>query len=170
MKTRKLRSAIIALTAAMFFSGSAIYANGLQNSMYETNTEATTVINEAPALETVRYVILTNAEPKNGWCNFRANLAKNIQYPDYLKQLGIEGTINVHFVVTGEGTIERIKTVADKSIKASEGHVNILKSEAKKAVIASLGDWIPARLDGEPVTSSPIVIPVTFKVDYLTVR
>lgn len=172
MKTRKLNPLFIGLAgAALFIFGSVIYAQDHQEISSAHIAEKNEIaVNEVPVAETIRYAILTNATPKNGWCYFRDNLAKNVQYPDYMKQLGIEETINVQFVVTGEGKIDNVRTVVNNSSRAGEGHINSLKEEARRAVIASFGEWIPSKLDGDPVVSSTFDVPLTFKVNNLTNR
>lgn len=152
-------------------SGSLIHAHDHKVSDYNAKTEKTeTVINENQSVATLSYMILTKAEPKKGWCNFSETVAKNIRYPEYLKDLGIEGTVNVQFVVTADGNIDKIRTVYNGSLEANERHINSLKEEAKRAVVSSFGEWRPSTLDGEPVVSSQYDVPVTFRVNYLTNR
>ncbi len=172
MKTKKIKSVILGLAgAALFISGSVIYAHDHKISEYNAKTDKTeTVINETPAVASIPYLILTNAEPKNGWCSFRETVAKNIRYPEYLKDLRIEGTVNVQFVVNPEGSIDKINTVVNGSLEANERHIASLKEEAQRAVVASFGEWRPSTLDGEPVISSQYEIPVRFQVSYLTSR
>ncbi|MGF1585490.1 MAG: energy transducer TonB [Bacteroidales bacterium] len=172
MKTRKFKSVILGLAgAALFLSGTAIYAHDHNEKDSDAIAEKTeSVVSETPSVSNTPFLILTNAEPKNGWCNFRETLAKNIRYPEYLKDQGVEGTINVRFVVTPEGKIDKISTVANGSLEGNERHASSFKEEAKRAVLASFGEWRPSTLDGKPVVSFEYEVPVTFRIDLLTIR
>ncbi len=172
MKTRTLKTATTLLAgAALLFIGTTVLAHDHQENQKqsaEKYSEKETV--QTPAVETVRFAVLSNAEPKSGWCGFNERLARNIRYPEYLKQMGIEATINVQFAVDKDGNIDRVRTATANPMEISERHINVLKEEAKRAVMKSFGEWRPSTLDGEPVNSSTFNVPVSFKVDYLTIR
>lgn len=172
MKTRILRTATTLMAgAALFFIGTSVFADdhqGNQKQSAEKYSEKEIV--QTPVAETVRFAVLSNAEPKSGWCGFNERLARNIRYPEYLKQMGIEATINVQFVVDKDGNIDRVRTATENLMEVSEKHINALKEEARRAVMASFGEWRPSTLDGEPVNSSTFVVPVNFKIEYLTIR
>ena len=157
--------------SALFIIGTSVFASdhqGNQNQATEKHSQKEAV--HTPAAETVRFAILSNAEPKSGWCGFNERLARNIRYPEYIKQMGIEATVNVQFVVDQDGNIDRVRTTVAEPNETNGRHIDVLKEEARRAVVASFGEWRPSTLDGMPVTSSTFVVPVSFKIDYLTIR
>ena len=84
--------------------------------------------------------------------DFALWVAKHVKYPKYAKEIGIEGTVKVHFVI-------------DKKGKVSEAHVHqgvhpVLDQEAVRVVLKS-PKWKPAKKDGRPVKVS-YTIPVMF--------
>lgn len=84
--------------------------------------------------------------------DFALWVAKHVKYPKYAKEIGIEGTVKVHFVI-------------DKKGKISEAHVHqgvhpVLDQEAVRVVLKS-PKWKPAKKDGRPVKVS-YTIPVVF--------
>ena len=84
--------------------------------------------------------------------DFALWVAKHVKYPKYAKEIGIEGTVKVHFVI-------------DKKGKISEAHVHegvhpALDQEAVRVVLKS-PKWKPAKKDGRPVKVS-YTIPVMF--------
>ena len=84
--------------------------------------------------------------------DFALWVTKHVKYPKYAKEIGIEGTVKVHFVI-------------DKKGKVSEAHVHqgvhpVLDQEAVRVVLKS-PKWKPAKKDGRPVKVS-YTIPVMF--------
>lgn len=84
--------------------------------------------------------------------DFALWVTKHVKYPKYAKEIGIEGTVKVHFVI-------------DKKGKISEAHVHegvhpALDQEAVRVVLKS-PKWKPAKKDGRPVKVS-YTIPVMF--------
>ena len=84
--------------------------------------------------------------------DFALWVTKHVKYPKYAKEIGIEGTVKVHFVI-------------DKKGKVSEAHVlqgvhPVLDQEAVRVVLKS-PKWKPAKKDGRPVKVS-YTIPVMF--------
>ena len=84
--------------------------------------------------------------------DFALWVTKHVKYPKYAKEIGIEGTVKVHFVI-------------DKKGKVSEAHVHqgvhpVLDQEAVRVVLKS-PKWKPAKKDGRPVKVS-YTIPVVF--------
>ena len=84
--------------------------------------------------------------------DFALWVTKHVKYPKYAKEIGIEGTVKVHFVI-------------DKKGKVSEAHVHqgvhpVLDKEAVRVVLKS-PKWKPAKKDGRPVKVS-YTIPVMF--------
>ena len=84
--------------------------------------------------------------------DFAMWVARNVKYPKYAKEAGIEGTVLVHFVIGTNG-------------KISEAHVHqgvhpVLDEEAVRVVLKS-PKWKPAKKDGSPVKVS-YTMPVAF--------
>jgi len=111
----------------------------------------------------VYYVAETEPVPKDGYKSFYENLRGLVTYPEQAEDLGVEGTVYVKFVVNDKGDIANV--IAAEDIKTdTEWVVESMVAEAKRAVEATSGDWIPAKIAGIPV-SHWVVIPVQFKVD-----
>ena len=84
--------------------------------------------------------------------NFATWVTSHVKYPKYAKEIGIEGTVKVHFVI-------------DKKGKISEAHVHqgvhpVLDQEAVRVVLKS-PKWKPGKKDGKPVRVS-YTLPVMF--------
>jgi TonB family protein len=75
----------------------------------------------------------------------------------------VEGIVRVKFVVDKEGEIKDVSAV--ESIETSYSSlIDDLKMEAKTAVRATSGKWIPAKRGQTPV-SQWVVLPVQFKLE-----
>lgn len=84
--------------------------------------------------------------------DFAVWVARHLKYPKYAKEIGIEGTVKVHFVI-------------DKNGKISEAHVHdsvhpLLDEEAVRVVMKS-PKWKPGMKDGQAVRVS-YTLPVVF--------
>lgn len=84
--------------------------------------------------------------------DFALWVARHLKYPRYAKEIGIEGTVKVHFVIDTNG-------------KVSEAHIHegihpLLDEEAVRVVMKS-PKWKPGKKDGEPVRVS-YTLPVIF--------
>ena len=84
--------------------------------------------------------------------DFAMWVARNVKYPKYAKETGIEGTVLVHFVIGTNG-------------KISEAHVHqgvhpALDEEAIRVILKS-PKWKPAKKDGKPVKVG-YTMPVAF--------
>ena len=101
-----------------------------------------------------RYLLLDEHPTFKGGSpnDFALWVAKNVKYPKYAKEAGIEGTVLVHFVI-------------DKKGKISEAHVHqgvhpVLDEEAVRVILKS-PKWKPGKKDGKPVKVS-YTMPVMF--------
>jgi protein TonB len=81
-------------------------------------------------------------------------LSTNIKYPNKARRKGIEGVVYIKFIVTNLGEIEKCKII--KSVDP------LLDNEAMR-VVAEMGKWIPAELDGEK-NSMSFTLPIKFKL------
>lgn len=72
-------------------------------------------------------------------------LADNVKYPQAAKDNGVEGIVNVEFVVHTDGTLGTIKIV--RMIDPD------LEQEAVR-VVKNMPAWIPAEKNGSPVEAS----------------
>ncbi len=78
-------------------------------------------------------------------------IAQNIQYPPAARENGIQGKIYVRFVVTCDGSIERISIVRKVD--------DLLEAESIR-VIKSMPKWKPGKQRGQPVNvwyTAPII-------------
>ncbi len=68
-------------------------------------------------------------------------LIKNIEYPQYAREAGIQGTVYVNFTVLKSGKLSNINII--------RGVHKSLDNETLR-VIRLMPDWIPGKVDGEP--------------------
>ncbi|XOV91292.1 MAG: hypothetical protein ACFHWX_13880 [Bacteroidota bacterium] len=110
------------------------------------------------------YVTETDPHPKEGLEKFYHELQTQLKYPEEgFKNL--EGTLYAKFVVDDEGNINNVVFSSDfKGKDRNDIQVQEMKMETKKAIEASSGHWVPAKIDGIPVAEW-VVLPVKFKID-----
>ena len=83
-----------------------------------------------------------NPEPPGGMAAFRKWIENNFQYPQAAIDAGVNGTIQVSFVVEKDGSLTDIKVLRDLSYGTGQAAVNLLK-KAKK--------WSPGVQNGRKV-------------------
>ncbi len=79
-------------------------------------------------------------------------LSRNIQYPDMAKQNGIEGKVNIQFVVELDGRITNVEVLKKFGWGLDEAAVDVVKK---------MPAWKPAKQNGKPVRLQ-MVLPVRF--------
>jgi TonB family protein len=82
-------------------------------------------------------------------------ILKNLKYPASARRMGVEGRVNVQFIVERDGSIANITVV--KGINAD------LDKEAVR-IVSSFPTWTPGMQGGRPVKSQ-FVLPIPFKLD-----
>lgn len=81
-------------------------------------------------------------------------VARHIKYPKDAKEIGVEGTVMVHFVIDTDGKIY------EAHVHEGEGVHQLLDEEAVRVVKKS-PKWKPGKKDGKPVKVS-YTMPVVF--------
>jgi periplasmic protein TonB len=81
-------------------------------------------------------------------------LANNIRYPEIAKEMGIEGTVYIGFVIETDGSVSNV--VVKKSVHPS------VDAEAKR-VVMQMPKWSPGKQNGKPVRVR-MVTPVKFRL------
>jgi periplasmic protein TonB len=81
-------------------------------------------------------------------------ISKKMRYPASARRMGIEGTVFVSFLVTGDGTVADVKVI--------RGIHSECDKEAAR-VIGMLTGWIGAKQGGYPV-SVRMVLPIKFQL------
>lgn len=94
------------------------------------------------------------AEPKGGIPELYQVIAKNMQYPEQARKMGVEGRVFVEFVVNEDGTLSDM--VVLKGIGAG------CDKEAMR-VVAMSPAWTPAKQKGK-IVKQRFVLPVVFKL------
>lgn len=110
----------------------------------------------------VYYVADTEPRPKMGYEAFYDQLINSIKYPDEAEDRAIEGVIYVKFLIDATGEIDHISTSETLETPAN-WIVDDMVKEAVRAVKATSGEWIPAKVGVYPV-SHWVVLPVQFKL------
>jgi len=82
-------------------------------------------------------------------------LSENVRYPEEAQKKGIQGRVNMRFVITPDGTIEDVNVV--KSLDP------VCDQEAVRAVKA-MPKWIPGKQNGKAVYVY-YTLPVTFRLE-----
>jgi hypothetical protein len=92
--------------------------------------------------------------PPGGWVEFMKWLTKSLQYPVASKEAGVEGIVNVSFIISENGIVSaiKIKNSKDKNMEAE-----VLR------VVNSMGKWKPGLSKNKPCKSM-VEIPVVFKL------
>lgn len=112
----------------------------------------------------VYYATETLPKPKVGYEDFYDKLHASINYPKRAKELGLEGSIYVKFVVTPQGEVENVMAFEKIEDTYADHVVEEMKKEAVRAVKDTSGEWVPAKVAGVPV-SEYRVLPVQFKLE-----
>ncbi|MFH1319604.1 MAG: energy transducer TonB [Bacteroidota bacterium] len=81
-------------------------------------------------------------------------LAKNIKYPEMAKNAGIQGTVNLSFIVNKKGKITNVKVLRGIGGGCDEEAMRIVKNMPR---------WNPGKQRGKPVKVS-FSLPVRFKL------
>jgi TonB family protein len=85
-------------------------------------------------------------------------ITKFLDYPEYAKEKGIQGTCNVSFVITESGLVTNVKVI--KGINA-EMDANAVKVIEKMNQYFYDEPWVPGYHDGKNVATK-MVIPIKF--------
>lgn len=99
-------------------------------------------------------VVENQPEPQGGMAEWNAYLSNNLTYPAEAKNLGIEGTVIVVFVVNTDGSLSDIDILRGIGGGADEEAVRVIEN-AK--------DWIPGKQGGTPVNTR-MRLPIRFKL------
>lgn len=102
--------------------------------------------------DTTFYEFMENAEFPGDLYEY---LGKNIIYPKYEKNNGIEGKVVVEFIINRDGTISDIKINESGGENFDEAAIN---------VIQSMPNWKAGRRDGEPVRLR-YTLPIQFNLN-----
>jgi len=81
-------------------------------------------------------------------------IRNNLVYPPVAEERGIEGTVQLVFVVTPEGAIEQVEVLKTFDVSCDNEAVRIVKK---------MPTWSPAKINGKPVHMR-FRLPVTFKM------
>jgi len=128
------------------------------NSTFQTKAEPVnemTAVQQNPVASKDNPQIFTHVDimPKypGGEAALMKFLADNINYPKEAQNKGIQGRVNLRFVVTSDGSIEDVVVV--------KGLDSLCDNEAVR-VVKAMPKWIPGKQDGKPASvyySLPVV-------------
>jgi TonB family protein len=122
------------------------------------STESKSTINpESLSDSTLNVFTVVDTQPEypGGMEALDKHLLENISYPDSAKNLGIQGTVFVSFIVKKSGKVDNAKVVRGIGGGCDEEALRIVKS---------MPEWIPGEQRGKPVNTE-IVLPIKFKLD-----
>ena len=148
-------------------TGSVAFSQGNPDQYYQdlANLQAKKKENmvNIPAHTGVDSYTYEKAAPKEDFSTFYRHLCRSLTYPQILTAWGVEGKITLKFVVETDGQIGSVQ-VSDDFESISKKHLEELTEEAKSALLATSGDWNPARVNGDPV-SSWVSLPIAYKTE-----
>lgn len=104
--------------------------------------EVFTKVEEAPA-------------PEGGMDKFYSYITKNIKYPQLARKQGIEGLVNVQFVVEKDGTLTNIKVIDGIGAGCDDEAIRVLQSASA---------FTPGRQRGKAIRVQ-MTLPIIFKLD-----
>ena len=119
----------------------------------EVETVETMVKEEVVEEEVLKVVEVMPVFP-GGAGKMKEYIAKNIVYPTYAIENGIQGRVFVTFVVERDGSISNVKVRRGIGFGCDEEAIRVIQSMPK---------WIPGRQRGETVRCS-YIIPILFKM------
>ena len=90
-----------------------------------------------------------------GTSGFMAYLSQNVKYPALAEENGVQGKVEVSFVIETDGSIT--------DVKITKSADSLLDAEAKR-VIRSMPKWIPAKKNGYAVRVE-YSTPITFRLE-----
>jgi len=82
-------------------------------------------------------------------------LLQTVRYPPDARDLGIQGTAIVTFVVDTAGAVTKVKVI--------KGYCNSIRDECVR-VVSGMPQWVPASVDGKPVKVF-FTLPIKFKLE-----
>ena len=113
-----------------------------------------TMVKEEVVEEEVLKVVEQMPEFPGGAAKMMEYISKNIVYPTYAFDNGIQGRVFVSFVVERDGSISNVKAMRGIGFGCDEEAIRVIQSMPK---------WKPARQRGETVRCS-YTIPILFKM------
>ncbi len=100
-------------------------------------------------------VVERQPESQGGINGFRSYIANEIKYPLEARQAGIEGRVDVQFVVEKDGSLSEVKAIKGIGAGCDEEAVRVLANAPR---------FTPGSQNGKPVRVR-MVVPITFKLD-----
>lgn len=91
---------------------------------------------------------------KGGLKKFYKYIDKNLRYPAAARRLGVEGVVQVEFIIETDGSIR------EESVRVTKGVYPPLDEEAVRLIRES-PTWQPAMLDDKPILAR-INLPIRF--------
>ncbi|GAA0879981.1 hypothetical protein GCM10009119_29510 [Algoriphagus jejuensis] len=86
-----------------------------------------------------------------GWSQY---LGSNLSYPNQARQMGIEGTVIVLFLINSDGSVSNVEVLRGIGGGCDEEAVRVVENSPK---------WVPAQQKGQ-VVNSRMRLPVRFKL------
>ncbi len=148
-----LKSNVIACLL-VFFSGSGLYAQEVNNSIESKVLEVAEQMPRFPGCET------KFSDEEKAACSERKMLMyvySNVKYPSEARKEGIMGTVQVEFVIGKEGRMKNVKLLEGVGGGCSEEVLRVFNQMSEEIV------WIPAKDKGKTVNLK-YTLPVKFSL------
>jgi len=142
--------------------GSPRYMGSIKKSGNGSGRQMSTQYNTAMAKESIEFdydekpeyqFMESSPEFKGGYDALLKFLEKNIEYPVDAKELGVEGTVYIEFLVHADGSISDVNVISGVNKSIDE--------EAIRVVRLTSGKWLPGKQSGICVKAT-MVVPIKF--------
>ena len=111
--------------------------------------------NKSRTQEGIFTVVERQPESQGGIDGFRSYIANEIRYPLEARQAGVEGRVDVQFVVEKDGSLSEVKAIKGIGAGCDEEAVRVLQNVPR---------FKPGSQNGKPVRVR-MVVPITFKLN-----
>ena len=102
------------------------------------------------------------AQFKGGQSELMEFLTKNVKYPKIAQENGVDGKINIRFVIEKDGSVSNIEWLSTNLERNKKKEaVKALEEEAMRVVKLTSGKWIAGKNNGKPVRCE-FVLPINF--------
>ncbi|MFM7683236.1 MAG: energy transducer TonB [Bacteroidota bacterium] len=116
--------------------------------------EGDELILDKPTDEEVFTIVEVNPEFNGGVNEMMKFLKEHIKYPEYAREIGIEGKVYIQFIVFKDGHLSDFKVI--KKVHPT------LDREALE-VVQKMPNWVPGKNNGKSV-NVVVVVPIVFKL------
>ena len=102
-------------------------------------------------------VVEISAEPECGIQGFYKTVSDLMKYPAKAREMGIEGSVFVEFIINKDGTFSDVRIIKGIGAKCDVEAVRVFQESSKRC------KWLPGMQMGKPVRQR-YTLPIIFKI------